>query len=610
MSKIISFFIFLSSQLISLTLQECQSYKNNCKQCHPLTNLCAICEKTLYKPDENGGCVPSQKCTVGENYCNKCNNNGDFCLQCELGLFADESGGCSTTDNCVVSENGKCLQCKDDFYPVPDYDLIFCKYKFSNDFKNCVYVNSFTGKCISCEKGFYLSSDDNKCTNTDSCKKSHLGICTLCNSGYFLDKTDNLCKTASAEFNYCKISLDGKICSECINGFFLSENNLCGKSQNCVKIDKNANCIECSEGYFLSENENICTTEEHCQFANNQFGNCVFCDFSFYIELDTGKCYSNQENEKFKFCTSVLSGKCTGCEYGYFFDKDNKCVSSLNCLKSENGICLKCEEGYHLELDNHCVNVEKCKYSNAWGKCIECENNYYFDPKENKCLLGINQYKNCKTSDLNNNKFCKECKDDFYLSTPDKMCYNNTEKGLLYKCAVSTKDGNECSKCINNYFVGVKDKKCVKTENCAISENENKCIECDDYLCLDVKKQTCETNYWAPDNDEQKIYVNCNKTNEEGTECEICNNYSELINGICVDKVECAEEKDGECIKCNEESYDGFDMCINNVYGCVETIVSNCSRCDNIYNLDECTKCIEGHELDDEKDDCVAKEEI
>ena len=118
-----------------------------------------------------------------------------------------------------------------------------------------------------------MSSDDKKCLNTDSCKKANFGICTECINGFILDKTDDLCKNITdSKFNNCKISLDGKICSECNDGYFLSENNICTKSSNCLKADNNSTCIECSEGYFLSKSENICTTEENCKSANSQLG--------------------------------------------------------------------------------------------------------------------------------------------------------------------------------------------------------------------------------------------------------------------------------------------------------------------------------------------------
>ena len=593
MSKKI-FLILLILLLISFSSQECKSHINNCAQCHPVTNLCVICEKSVYKPDKNGGCGFSNKCKIGENYCNECNNEGNLCSKCELGYFADKNGGCSSTDNCLISENGKCLECKDDFYLIKE-NSNFCKYKFSDDFRNCAEINIFTGKCNSCKENFYLTSDDNKCIDTNSCKKSIFGICILCDTGYFLDKNDNLCKIITTEFNNCKMSLNGKICSECNDGYFLSEDNICTKSPNCAKVGNFSKCIECSNGYFLSKYGNICTMEEHCQIANSQFGICEFCDESFYIELETRKCFSNKEDEKFKFCVEVKYGNCIMCDYEYELSKDNKCVSSLNCLKSENGICIKCEDGYHLGLDNRCINIENCIYSNKQGKCIECKNDYYFNSNKKLCLQAINQYKNCKKT--SSNEYCEECKDNFYLSVPDKICYNNTEDNIFYKCSISTDNGTECLYCINNYFIGIKDLKCSKIEGCAISENENKCIECDEYLCLDLKKQICIDNYISPENDEKKIYFNCNKTNDEGTECKICNNYSELINGICVNKIECAEEKNGECLKCNEKNYDYYNMCLNNIYGCVETSTINCLRCDNIYNFNECTECMEGYKL-------------
>ena len=139
--KIISFSILLLSLLISLSTQDCEIHKNNCAKCDSQTNLCLICEKNIYKPDQEGGCEPSQQCRIGENYCNECNNNGNLCSQCEPGYFPDENGGCSSTDNCLISEDGKCLQCKDDYFLIEGSYSNFCKYKFSDDFKHCAKIN-------------------------------------------------------------------------------------------------------------------------------------------------------------------------------------------------------------------------------------------------------------------------------------------------------------------------------------------------------------------------------------------------------------------------------------------------------------------------------------
>ena len=124
-------------------------------------------------------------------------------------------------------------------------------------------------------------------------------------------------------------------------------------------------------------------------------------------------------------------------------------------------------------------------------------------------------------------------------------------------------------------------------------------MECDDFYCLDLKKGICFDNAFGPDDEDQKIYYACNVTNDEGTECELCiNDYYELENGICVNKGDCAKEKNGECIKCNERNYEGYFACLNKVYGCVDTLSQNCLKCDEIFDFSKCTECNEGYALD------------
>ena len=50
---------------------------------------------------------------------------------------------------------------------------------------------------------------------------------------------------------------------------------------------------------------------------------------------------------------------------------------------------------------------------------------------------------------------------------------------------------------------------------------------------------------------DKKFYYHCNRTNKEGTACELClNGFTLNENGLCIDKVSCKEEVDGKCIKC------------------------------------------------------------
>ena len=108
-------FFFINILLIIypiISSPSCQVGINNCSKCDPLTQLCIRCDKDIFSPDENGGCIPSGNCIFGNNYCQECDESQKFCETCEIGLFPDENGGCSFINNCELSYKGKCLKCK------------------------------------------------------------------------------------------------------------------------------------------------------------------------------------------------------------------------------------------------------------------------------------------------------------------------------------------------------------------------------------------------------------------------------------------------------------------------------------------------------------------
>ena len=595
------FIYFLYFVVLPLSFQSCSPNMNHCIKCSSNSDLCIQCDKNIYKPDINGGCEFSKSCKYGQNYCSSCNSN-NLCSSCELGYYPDENGGCATTENCLASYKGECLQCAEDFYLVGIDKFKYCKYKYGEDIKNCESINITSGLCINCTKGYFMNLDDNKCIEIENCRESLYGICSECDLGFYLDKRDDKCKNWD-EIKYCKISVDGENCDECIDNYYLTKNGRCVETNYCEKSDKNSVCQKCVENYYLNSNDNnICTTEKNCEEGDKDFGSCRNCQYLYYLNIDTGKCISNQENNDFKFCKTVEKNKCIDCIYDYYLTPDSKCVKSKNCTKSENGICSKCDEGYHLTLDNKCTDIEHCDYL-LYNGC-KCEKNYYFDKWRKKCYLQINQYKNCKISDYVNEK-CLLCDQGYYLYSPNKLCYDNSEEGSLHRCEKSDENGILCDTCQEGYYLGFEDLKCTKIDGCLVSENENKCTKCDESYCFDVNKKTCIYNDLAPESEDEKIYYACNKTNEKGTECALCRDeFFSIENGICVNNVECEEEENGKCIKCNEISHEGMKMCLNNVFGCVETFAGNCLRCNNMFNFDECTECDKGYELND-KGKCV-----
>ena len=101
----------------------------------------------------------------------------------------------------------------------------------------------------------------------------------------------------------------------------------------------------------------------------------------------------------------------------------------------------------------------------------------------------------------------------------------------------------------------------------------------------------------------KKYIYRCSELNKNGDECLKCEKKELEINndGLCYDKIHCKKFEKGICIKCQKENPDGYySYCLNKEFGCIDSFHKNCLRCDNILNLDECTQCDIGYELDKE----------
>ena len=601
-NKLFLYILLIISELI-ISAPSCKEGVNFCTRCNPVTKLCAKCEKDIYIPDEIGGCTYSRKCIFGENYCIECNEKGDLCKKCEDDYYPDKNGGCSYTDNCEISDKGICQECSKDFIliGIDDYftnGVKICKWKDSEDLKNCERINIENGSCITCEKDFYLNSGDRKCTKIENCYQSSFGKCQKCKEGFYLDINAQKCLEQTENFKNCRETLDGKKCSMCDDFFYFDEDGKCLPINYCSKSNEYGRCKKCINGYYLTNYENACTKEKNCFSGDKDFGICYSCQGDYYLDLNDRKCKSNQEDNQYKYCEEVFqNGTCKDCVYEYNLGEDNKCSESQYCAESENQICKKCINNYYLGLDNLCTNVPDCIYSNyLTAECTECKDNYYYDKSNRTCKISEGNFTNCKSS--NKEEYCQECKNDYYLSQVDHLCYSNKEIGEFYKCSLSTPSGDKCMACIENYYLGSIDNKCSTVDGCEISENENKCKQCFDYYyCLDAKTGKCEDNDIII-SEEKKFYFRCNRTNEEGNACQNCLfDFKLNKNGLCIDDTLCDEEKDGICQKCKED--DLYYYCLNKDFGCIEIFNGEgCLECNDNSDLEVCTKCMEGYELD------------
>ena len=600
MSKFIASILLILINGI-LLIPSCEEGKNNCLKCNYINKLCAKCIKDIYSPDENGGCEPGKKCIIGKNYCNECDESGNKCKKCEIGYFPDENGGCSYSDNCEISEKGICLKCLDNFILTGkniNNNFLLCKSLESEDLKNCEFYDIY-GICLSCKEGYYLNKGDKRCIQTENCFESSFGKCTSCIEGYFFDKTKNICKKQEGIFIHCKTSIDGELCDLCEDNYYLSEDGKCSETKFCSILDLDKNkCIECSSDYFLSKYNSFCVSTNNCYLGDKDIGLCLSCDKNYYLDYKDGKCKSNQEDNDFKYCR-FADETCKECIYSYYLGEDYKCSTSKNCSDSEKGKCDSCSDNFYLGKDNKCTNIKNCIYSNNDYECIECEENYFYDQNKKVCALGEKNFENCKFSDYNG-KICEKCKDGFYLNLKDHLCYSNKDLDNFFGCEESDKTGKYCNICLEGFYHGMKYKKCSKIEGCENFSSEIKCDECNERYALDNKSGICKINYKIID-EETKFYFKCNKTNEEGNKCAFCINGLDLDeNGLCVDYEHCVEGKAGVCKKCGKKDNEYLDYCLNSAFGCVQTFSKNCMECDDILDLNKCTKCLDGYELNSE----------
>ena len=481
------------------------------------------------------------------NYCLECDENGKYCLKCEENYFPDKIGGCSYTKNCEYSNKGKCLNCVNGYILFGEQNgPKICKSKNSEDLKNCKNISPITGLCEECKEGFNLNPGDFKCIEIKNCYESSFGICTSCDVGYHLNKKKEKCEKTIDTLFFCKQTLDEINCDLCHFGFYLAEDGQCTDTIKCSK-SKGGKCKECLENNYLIGD--ACSNEKNCKIADKDTGLCEICIDGFYLDRKDRKCKSNKEDNEYKYCL-IYDEKCIQCQERCFLGEDFKCSNTENCAQSEKGECLECVKDYYLGNDKKCTNIEHCIYSgNNIYSCDECEEKYYFDSINMTCKEEGNDFKYCKIA-LRNDSRCSICRDNYYLNKSDYLCYDNTnENSNYYKC-MSTDTDNLCEKCLINYNLNSGDRKCTISIGCKNAENSKKCIECDKYFCLNVKKGICVDNDYIED-ESDKIYINCIKTNEQGTACQEClDGYIVGEEGYCVDIEHCEKRENGICVKC------------------------------------------------------------
>ncbi len=117
---------------------------------------------------------------------------------------------------------------------------------------------------------------------------------------------------------FCKETIDGVHCDNCIFGFYLAEDGQYSNTLICSQ-NKKGKCVKCSGIFYLTE-DNVCTTEEKCQYGDGRTALCDYCYSGYYLDKRDNKC-KIQDGDEYKHCDVYKDG-CLECELDYYKGED------------------------------------------------------------------------------------------------------------------------------------------------------------------------------------------------------------------------------------------------------------------------------------------------
>ena len=300
---------------------------SNCDQTDPFEDQCLECRDNYQLSFDKLSCLEKvSNCRTNKEYqdkmvCQECSDefylsDQDTCLRGQVSFckeYLSDPNTCLTCKNEYYLENGLCkkhdpiAECET-FSPSQANTCTSCGGNFYNywvisrckeytQIPHCLEYNELPPiACNTCEKGYYLESNQCRLIQIPNCQEYEGGNCLECKSDYALFKggsqitcapifsfvsfnclknnTENLEGVEEEDF-INNIEVAQVECKQCQSFYYpqnLQDLFICVSEQeldylqiqeqsivqNCVKIDQNGVCKQCSETYFLDTALNQC----------------------------------------------------------------------------------------------------------------------------------------------------------------------------------------------------------------------------------------------------------------------------------------------------------------------------------------------------------------
>lgn len=516
-----------------------------CKTCNtPNLNQCKTCNYGYYLPSDDTEKSNCKKCTDLSNNCNECSGTltSVVCKSCTNNYFLS-SGICykkcdigenEYCQSCNSANQTQCETCNNGYYlPIDDSDKTKCK-ACNNVISNC---NKCSGTktsitCTGCENNLILYN--NKCYTkcqigkNEYCKSCNPELqhqCYTCNDGFYLPKDDTdktrckRCSEAKTNCNKCYETDSGLICTECINNYYISENECIkkcttGSYSSCKTCnpDNPKQCGSCNEGYYLATDDEYkincysCLRIQLCKkcYGKTDYPTCTECDPRYFLNEKKNWCqYRCRVNSFYCRECNYETNECTICMDGFYvpFDADEKFMCKYcpyGCAKCYDSgkqiICTACNNGYIpgyndkneiVSCNNKCVpGSVYCKTCNqVTNECTSCPDGYYVPTdalSKNKCIscYDTSRKQNCKVCQGTSEKVeCIECREGYVLYGDKISCPSSRCSAGVAECKKCYSDKNQCEICNKGYYMPSDDNLKLICKKC--SDIDRNCQECE-----------------------------------------------------------------------------------------------------------------------------------
>ncbi|EDK31499.1 hypothetical protein TTHERM_00305641 (macronuclear) [Tetrahymena thermophila SB210] len=414
--------------------------------------------------------------------------------------------------------------------------------------QNCEQMKN--GMCVSCLKGFALSS------NRQSCVTSPISNCV------YLDIQNN--------------------CIECTCGMVVNpEGTQCinVSIEGCRKVDTSGKCIEAKPFYMLTPQGVFFNMNNNCKVKSNIWNtfDCSQCHEGYYLQ--NGRCME----------LSTIASYSNTYAANFMIDATNNLV--FTCLGGYQNIQQNSQNGCYLTISN-CITYV---YNGGLASCWTCDVGYISSNNGTVCTIDNNQIQNCAQIDNPASYQCVRCNSESLILSGPNLC---TSRVQVTGCANHDPKQNTCLQCDSSHFLQ-SSTTCTSranNANCSIVDPQaDKCIACSNYTLyyLDSSTKTCKTRVNIGD-------ANCIQYDPNSDSCTLCKQAYYLFSGTCTARtttncINGVPDKN-KCSLCNADYIllpDG--TCKQDTIG---------KKCLAIDSSGVCTQCIDGYGIAQQGETC------